>query len=84
MMLDGDIVGVSPASVWRVLSRAGPLRKWNGKPSRKGTGFDQPPQPHQHWHIDVSYLNVCATFYCLGASWTAAAASWFIGICGSR
>jgi putative transposase len=22
-------------------------------------------QPHQHWHIDVSYLNVCATFYYL-------------------
>jgi putative transposase len=39
MMLDADIVGVSPASVWRVLSRAGLLRKWNGKPSRKkGTG----------------------------------------------
>jgi putative transposase len=25
----------------------------------------QPAQPHQHWHIDVSYLNVCATFYYL-------------------
>ncbi len=32
---------------------------------KKGTGFEQPPQPHQHWHIDVSYLNVCATFYYL-------------------
>jgi putative transposase len=65
MMLDADIVAVSPASVWRVLSRARLLRKWNGKPSKKGTGFEQPPQPHQHWHIDVSYLNVCATFYYL-------------------
>jgi hypothetical protein len=55
MMLDADIVAVSPASVWRVLSRAGLLRKWNGKPSKKGTGFEQPPQPHQHWHIDISY-----------------------------
>ena len=27
--------------------------------------FWPPPQPHQHWHIDVSYLNVCATFYYL-------------------
>jgi putative transposase len=27
--------------------------------------FRLPPQPHQHWHIDVSYLNVCATFYYL-------------------
>jgi putative transposase len=65
MMLDADIVAVSPASVRRVLSRAGLLRKWNGKPSKKGTGFEQPAQPHQHWHIDVSYLNVCATFYYL-------------------
>ena len=45
MMLDADIVAVSPASVWRVLNRAGLLRKWNGKPSKKGTGFEQPPQP---------------------------------------
>ena len=65
MMLDADIVAVSPASVWRVLSRAGLLRKWNGKPSKKGIGFEQPPQPHQHWHIDISYLNVRATFYYL-------------------
>src|SRR5712671_3565585 len=32
---------------------------------RKLHGFEQPPQPHQHWHIDISYLNVCATFYYL-------------------
>ncbi len=46
MMLDADIVAVSPASVRRLLSRAGLLRKWKGKPSKRGTGFDQPPQPH--------------------------------------
>ena len=22
-------------------------------------------QPHQHWHIDVSYINLCGTFYYL-------------------
>jgi transposase InsO family protein len=65
MMLDGDIVAVSPASVWRVLSQAGLLQRWNGKPSRKGTGFEPPPSPHQHWHIDVSYINICGTFYYL-------------------
>jgi len=65
MMLDADVVAVSPSSVWRVLQQAGLLSRWKGKPSRKGTGFEQPPQPHQHWHIDVSYLNVCATFYYL-------------------
>jgi transposase InsO family protein len=65
MMLDRDVVAVSPASVWRVLSQAGLLRKWNGQPSRKGTGFEQPPGPHQHWHIDVAYINVRGTFYYL-------------------
>jgi transposase InsO family protein len=65
MMLDRDVVAVSPASVWRVLSQAGLLRKWNGQPSRKGTGFEQPPGPHQHGHIDVAYINVRGTFYYL-------------------
>jgi len=58
MMLDADVVAVSPASVWRVLKQAGLLSRWKSKPSRKGTGFEQPFQPHQHWHIDVSYINL--------------------------
>jgi putative transposase len=53
------------SSVWRVLSQAGLLSKWNGKPSKKGTGFAQPLAAHQHWHIDVSYLNIGGTFYYL-------------------
>src|SRR5207248_3792319 len=65
MMLDADIVAVSPSSVWRVLSQAGLLSKWNGKPSKKGTGFAQPLAAHQHWHIDVAYLNIGGTFYYL-------------------
>jgi putative transposase len=67
MMLDGDVVAVSPASVWRVLKQAGLLARWSGKPSRKGMGFEQPVQAHQHWHIDVSYINLCGTFYYLGS-----------------
>jgi transposase InsO family protein len=65
MMLDDDVVAVSPPSVYRVLKAAGRLdRKW-AAPSKKGTGFVQPLQPHQHWHIDVSYINVDGTFYYL-------------------
>lgn len=65
MMLDDDIVAVSPASVYRVLKTAGRLdRKW-AAPSKKGTGFVQPLQPHQHWHVDISYINVQGTFYYL-------------------
>src|SRR5215831_280150 len=56
MMLDDDVVAVS---------QSGLLSKWNGKPSKKGTGFAQPLAAHQHWHIDVSYLNIGGTFYYL-------------------
>ena len=65
MMLDAGIVAVSPSSVWRVLGQAGLLAKWKGTPSKKGTGFEQPLQAHQHWHIDVSYINISGTFYYL-------------------
>jgi len=65
MMLDADVVAVSPSSVYRVLKAAGKLaRRW-GKPSKKGTGFEQPVRPHEHWHIDVSHINICGTFYFL-------------------
>lgn len=65
MMMDADIVAVSPASTYRVLKAGGLLGKWNVRPSSKGTGFQQPVGPHEHWHIDVSYLNICGTFYYL-------------------
>ena len=63
MMMDEDIVAVSPSSVYRVLSNAGVLSKWDRKPSKKGTGFEQPLKPHEHWHIDISYINISGTFY---------------------
>jgi hypothetical protein len=39
MMLDDDVVAVSPSSTYRVLNGAGLLKKWNKKTSKKGTGF---------------------------------------------
>jgi transposase InsO family protein len=65
MMLDRDLVAVSPSSTYRVLKAAGLLAAWNAQPSKKGTGFVQPLQPHEHWHIDVSYLNISGTFFYL-------------------
>jgi putative transposase len=65
MMLDRDIVAVSPVTSWRVLSKAGLLAKWNKKKSLKGTGFVQPLLPHEHWHVDISYINIHGTFYYL-------------------
>jgi transposase InsO family protein len=65
MMLDADIVAVSPSSAYRVLKAAGKLARRAGAPSRKGTGFDQPLRAHEHWHVDVSYINVAGTFFYL-------------------
>lgn len=67
MMLDEDVVAVSPSSIYRVLLKTGLMRPSQAKPSSKGEGFRQPTRPHQHWHIDISYLNICGTFYYLCA-----------------
>ncbi|MFO0806448.1 MAG: hypothetical protein U0791_25365 [Gemmataceae bacterium] len=65
MMIDRNIVACSPATVYRVLSQAGLLQRWKPKTSLKGTGFVQPLRPHEHWHVDVSYLNIAGTFHYL-------------------
>ena len=45
-----------------MLKQAGLLDRFSA-PSKKGTGFVQPLKPHEHWHSDVSYLNIAGTFY---------------------
>ena len=58
-------MAASPATVYRVLKSAGLMSRWNQKPTAKGTGFVQPLQPHEHWHVDLAYVNICSTFYYL-------------------
>ncbi len=65
MMLDADIVAVSPSTTYRVLRKAGVLRGWNRVPSKKGQGFQQPLAPHEHWHIDIAHLRIAGTFFFL-------------------
>ena len=65
MMIDQDVAYVSPATVYNILKRAGLMGKRESLPSRKGKGFIQPTGPHRHWHVDISYINVCGTFYYL-------------------
>lgn len=68
MLIDADVVAVSPASVWRVLGDAGRMRKAAPPGStKKGTGFEQPVAVHQHWHIDIAHINIHGTFYYLCA-----------------
>ena len=65
MMLDDDIVAVSPSTTYRVLKTAGRLDRHTWAPSKKGTGFVQPNATHRHWHIDISHLNLGGTFFFL-------------------
>jgi transposase InsO family protein len=67
MMLDENVVAVSPSTVYRVLKDAGMMYRWNtaSAGSGKGQGFTQPTAPHQHWHVDISYINVLGTHYFL-------------------
>lgn len=66
-MLDEDVVATTPPTVYRVLKQFGLVRsRWSDrKTTAKGKGFAQPLAPHQHWHVDVAYLNICSTFYYL-------------------
>ena len=41
------------------------ILKFNSKAQKKGDGFIQPLKPHEHWHCDISYINICGTFYYL-------------------
>jgi transposase InsO family protein len=65
MMLDANVVAVSPSTVRNVLKRAGLLDRKSWSPSKKGTGFVQPIGAHEHWHIDVTYINISGTFFYL-------------------
>ncbi len=65
MMLDRDIAAVSPSTTYRVLKGAGLIGARPAPPSAKGKGFLQPLAPHDHWHVDFSYINIGGTFYYL-------------------
>lgn len=65
LMLDADVAAVSSSTTYRVLKAAGLIAPTRAKPSKKGSGFVQPTEPHEHWHVDFSYLNIGGVFYFL-------------------
>jgi transposase InsO family protein len=65
MMLDEDIVAVSPSTTYRVLHAAGLLNRWSPHKKLNKKGFTQPERPHDHWHIDISYINILGLIYFL-------------------
>jgi transposase InsO family protein len=65
MMLDADVVAVPPASVYRVLKRAHRPAHRQFSPSKKGSGFIQPHQAHEHWYVDISCIDVAGSLFYL-------------------
>lgn len=65
MMIDRDIACASPATVYRTLVEAGVMRSRHARPSRRGSGFEQPLRAHEHYHMDISYVKVGERFYFL-------------------
>ena len=65
MMIDDNIAAVSPSTVYRILAAADLLGKKKNKETKKGKGFTGPTRPHEHWHVDITYLNIGGTFYYL-------------------
>lgn len=61
-MLDENVVAASPSSIYRVLKSEGMLNRWNAVKSAKKDGFDQPERIHEHWHVDIKYVNFHGTF----------------------
>jgi putative transposase len=64
-LMDSDTVAASPATVYRILREEGLITRSDTKPSKKGTGFDQPLKPHEHWHIDFTYIKIAGQFFFL-------------------
>lgn len=64
MMIDENIVFISPTSVYRILKSNGLLRKPAEK-SLKGTGFKQPTNAHEEWHMDIANISIGGRYYYL-------------------
>lgn len=63
MMLDANVVAVSPSSTYRVLKSAGEIKNRESSSSgKKGQGFEHPTKPHEHWHVDFSYIRLGNSF----------------------
>ena len=62
MMIDEDVAAVSPSTTYRILKEENLLNRWNQKSPRR-KGFIQPLCPHEHWHTDISYVNILGTIY---------------------
>lgn len=57
MMIDQDVVYVSPSTVYRYLKSQGLLMRW-AEPNRIGPRPEDPKAPNEKWHTDLMILNI--------------------------
>jgi putative transposase len=77
MMIDQEVVAASRRAC-TVCSPVPACSTAGTKAVQEGTGFVQPLRTHEHWHIDVSYLNLGGTFYYLCSILDGAMVHWEI------
>jgi transposase InsO family protein len=56
MMIDEDVVYLSPSTVYRILSDRDLLMRYKKSERSPGRYDFKPTRPHQQWHIDIMYL----------------------------
>lgn len=70
-MAETGVAVVSPSSVYTILKAAGLIGRWHPEREAHRKGFVQPVRPHEHWHMDIAYLNILGTQYFCSLSSTA-------------
>jgi len=65
MMLDENIAAVSPSTTYRALKEGQLLNRWSRSQGFEKPGFTQPIHAHQHWHVDISYINILGSIFFL-------------------
>lgn len=63
MMIDDDVVCLTPSTVYRILSERDLLHRYKRSEKSPGRYDFKPEKPHQQWHIDIMYLWVSHRWY---------------------
>jgi putative transposase len=65
MMVDGDIVYLTPSTVYRILDRHDLLYRWKSPEPSYGRKVPEATYPNEVWHVDLMYLWVKSRWYFL-------------------
>jgi len=65
MMVDEDVVYLSPSTVYRILDKHDLLYRWKRPEPGQGRRVPEATYPNEVWHIDLMYLWVSGRWYFL-------------------